>query len=210
MMALDDRLFYLLLGILIGLAMSKIDNISKKVDVMKKELDEVDEILKNSSNKGFMHIRVVRDVIVGGLLLATSYSAIQSGIAKNHSDDAVLQATAAAVESKNAAERVQNIGSCNRKILADLIISVNERAANVRGLGATNIEFQQSFRNLFGLLIHVPPFSQADQTKASHQFFKDQNTYIHKAQLQLSDVVKNPLPTIKDYNVCLKMKGIIK
>lgn len=188
-MGLNDRLFYLILGILIGLAWDKLDRLVKKVDEMKEELDEVDEIVKQRNEGGYMHSRVIRDVIVGILLVATSFAAISAGIAKEHSDDAL--------------DRSETQGYCSQQLLGKLLISVNERGEQTKPLSQSNISLQTSFKNLMDVLVHIPPYSEARREKEIQSFRDDQNTYILKAHKQLSDVKKNPLPTIEEYKKCL-------
>lgn len=195
-----ENVFYLVLGCLIGYRLAKLE---LSLDSIKREVDEVDALMKKRDEKGFMSVRIVRDVIVGVLVIATSLAAIWSGAAKQHSDEAARKSNAAVHRSDDAVQKMKDISKCNQQILGDLLVAVNERSKVTKPLAKSNLALQRSFRDLIQQLIHIPPFSNAENFVATQKFFKDQNTYIHRTGKQLNDVVENPLPTLGDYKICL-------
>lgn len=179
-----NNVFYLILGGLIGYRVAKLEI---NLEAVKKEVDDVDSLLKHRNQRGFVNIK---SLTIGALVLATSFSSIIAGIGWQRANKAV--------------DRMETIGYCTKYSYGDLLVAVNERAGNTKPALKSNIEFQKAFSELFDTLLHVPPYSPEENRKTAEKFHLTQDQLINKQQDQLGDVKSNPLPTIEQYNYCLR------
>lgn len=189
-MAFDDRLQYLLLGIVIGFVLGYLVRLVKDI---KEELDEVDTIVKriehHDDESGFMRYPWIANIAILLVVGLTAYASFVSQKASN--------------EVADAQEQQEQVVACNQMVLAQALEALNERSTYTTGMATSNIELQQSQSDFFTILLHKPPYSEQKRTKAVQDYYSDLQTFLRIAHKNVKKVKNNPLPTIEDFQDCL-------
>jgi hypothetical protein len=117
---------------------------------------------------------------------------------------AAFMTQTAANESDKAVARVQILSVCNKRIVAQTLVSLNGRSTFTRAISEANVNLQQSQADFFGILLHRPPYSKDRRTKSGYDYYHDLQEFLNLAKKGAKKVAENPLPTIKDYNRCIR------
>lgn len=215
-MAFDDRLLFLLLGVVIGFVFGYLTRLMQGMKEIKEELDEVDEIVKENlgshhdddykgahmkpfrqNEKGFMKLssRQVANVAVLLLVGLAFYASVVSQKASNDATD--------------SQERMEQIVSCNRTTMTAVLESLNERSTYTVEMARANIDLQTSQSKFFAVLLHEPPYSEARRARAVQEYYADLQTFLTLAEKNQGQLAQNQFPTIEEFEDCLqkKLKG---
>jgi len=196
-MAFDDRLGFLILGGMIGFILGYI---VRSLRDIKEELDEVDELVKdrfkNRDEGGFINSTLgnVALLIVLGL---TVFAAIASQKAHNDSENAVKQLKLAQVQLAH-----QTL--CNRTVLKDALVALNERTTYSEAQVNTNVALQTSFSRLLGTLLNNPDLTPKEREVATNKYFQDLTNYVSIADKTKQKVHENPFPSDQELSSCLE------
>lgn len=196
-MAFDDRLGFLILGGMIGFILGYI---VRSLRDIKEELDEVDELVKdrfkNRDESGFINSTLgnVALIVVIGL---TVFASIASQRAHNDSENALKQFNAAQVQLAH-----QTL--CNRTVLKDALVALNERTTYSEAQVNTNVALQTSFSRLLGTLLNNPDLSPKQREDATNKYFQDLTNYVSIADKTKQKVRDNPFPSDEELSSCLE------
>jgi hypothetical protein len=201
-MAFDDRLQYLLLGMALGFVLGYLVRL---VSEIKKELDEVDDIVKrelghpddhasqNGNENGFITTSTLSKIMLLLVVGLTAYAAIVSQIASN--------------DSQASQERVEIVSTCNLAVTTQALNSLNERSTFTKAQSNANIALQTDFAKFLNLLLHVPPFPEQEQLQASKDFQGSLNNFVTLSGKTKEKVANNPFPTADDLRSCIANGG---
>lgn len=199
-MDFDERLLYIVIGVIIGFIAGywthALREGNKKLDVIKEEIHEVDEIVKgenpnyppptNTERGSISFVNLCAIIVV----MITVFAAVQSQRAVNGSHDtqnrqsALISCTASVVE--------KTIGTL--KIRSDF--TLNQVDANV--------DLQRAQSEMIAVLLHDPPFSTQRQVNAFKGYFDALNHFVHAASTSQDTAENNPYPTVDQFNRCIK------
>jgi hypothetical protein len=186
-MAFDDRLQFLILGMLIGFVLGYVVRLLTDI---KEELDDVrDDQARRRGEAGFMRHPIAADFMV---LLVVAISVYASFVSQQASNN-----------SQNSQASVEKSIACTIKIQGQALTALNERSTYTKATADANIDLQQSQADFFGLLLHKPPFSEARRSKAAESYFEDLQQFLVLAKAGAKKVAENPFPTVKDLRSCL-------
>lgn len=211
-MTLDDRLLWLIVGIIIGFLLGyltkELRDTNEKLDEIKKELDEVDDIVKHfhpeyegreehrrthaRDERGVLDTRVGRNVALAVVVLLTAIAAFRSQAAVNRVHDAQDQQRAISV--------------CVATTLADTIKTLNLRTEFTRNQATANVDLQRAQSQLLGVLLHRPPYPDPVQRHAFHKYFHALNDFVHAYGQSENTADKNPYPTVVQFDKCLEQE----
>ena len=210
-MGLDERVFYLVLGILIGFVLGyfthKLQNIEEKVE-------EVDMIVKKDRGEGgfirfpswssikrwFSKIDI-KHVALFIVVLLSAAASFQSQIVSNK-----IERNSA--EDQKTQERIVRILTCNSSFLGKTIVALNERTTYSADQADANVKLQKEQLRLLTFALTVPPPSARDGRKAVDRYFKTLNNYVDLASKTASKQLKNAYPTSEEFTSCVNAKEI--
>lgn len=186
-MAFDDRLQYLVLGMLIGFVLGYVVRLLMDV---REELDEVkSQHAKDHGESGFMRHPIASDIAIMLVVVFTLYASFVSQRASNDVQD--------------AQDRSDIAVACTVKIQGAALNALNERSIYTKAIADANIDLQQSQSDFFGLLLHQPAYPESEQRAAADTYYNDLQQFLTLAQKGAKKVVENPFPTVEDLRSCL-------
>ena len=197
-MDFNERLGWLILGGLVGFVLGYIVRslrvIKEDVGAIKDEVDEIDEIVKEKrehrrADDGFMHVRILRDVILLAVVIVVAWSAFASQKASN--------------DVKAQQDRIDQITVCNSEFLARTIRILNIRTDAVQARADANYELQKAQAKFFKLLLEIPPLPEADQRQAAEEYVEALNTFVRVSKQTKAQGVATPYPTNEELQACL-------
>lgn len=196
-MAFDDRLGFLLLGMLIGFVLGRFTRLDRNVRKIKEELDEVDDIVKkhlgnadsDNNQDGFMRFPWVANVAVLLVVGLTAWASIVSQKASNDVQD--------------AQETQANVVHCTKRVLSEALTVLNERSVYTTEQIHANIKTQTDFKKFLDLILHEPPYSSQKQLNAAHNYQKSLDHFVAVSTKQKKKAENNPFPTDKELDTCL-------
>ena len=210
-MGLDERVFYLVLGILIGFVLGyfthKLQNIEEKVEevdmIIKKDLGE-DGFIRlpawSSVKRWFSKIDIKHVALLLVVLLSAAAS-FQSQIVSNK-----IERNSA--EDQKTQERIVRILTCNSSFLGKTILALNERTTYSTDQADANVKLQKEQLRLLTFALTVPPPSARDGQKAVDRYFKTLNNYVDLASKTASKQLKNAYPTSEEFTSCVNSEEI--
>jgi hypothetical protein len=196
--AFDDRLGYLFLGMIIGFVLGYLVRLTREI---KEELDEVDEIVKkefgNSPHDrdqgGFMRVPWTANIAVLLVVVLTAYASF------------VSQKTSNTVKATQETQTLTIY--CTEKVLDEAIKVLNERTVYSGAQSAANIDLQKDFSRFFNLILHQPPYSSKKRLQAALDYQESLNTFLALTTKQREKAENNPFPAVKELDRCLANGG---
>lgn len=191
MMGLDDRLSYLLLGMLVGFVLGYI---TKALREIKEEIGHVDETVKRQKNeRSFMRFPLVADAMLLVVLGITVYAAFSSQKTNN--------------ELSDTQDYIARITFCNQEYLAGTIAALNERTTYSTEQARANVKLQIEQGELLAFLLTEPPPLESEGREALRDYFQSgvQN-FILVNERALEKFRQNPYPTEDELQACLENK----
>ena len=183
MMGLDERLFYLLLGVAIGFIIGYITRMIQKIE------KEVSIIKKNREEGGFMRKPILADAAILLTVLLTVFAAFQSN-----------QASREVVENS---ERDQHVVSCIVTSSTKLLNAVNERTSNSAAQGAANIALQEAQSAFIANALQEPPLEPDRVEEALTIYFAAISDFVEIQSDTLDTQSDNPYPTDDELQACI-------
>lgn len=196
-MGLNDRLGYLLLGMAIGFVLGRLTRLDRNVREIKKELDEVDQILKNDRSQNDRGAISMGNVVLALILMLSLYASVASQVASNKTNDT---ADSAAVTAHTLARLVV----CNQETLGKTLEALNERTAFATDTARKNIALQESQHHFMSILLHQPPPSAHKSLVAAERFNADSQSYIVISKKSLQKILTNPIPSVEQFTSCIQ------
>lgn len=210
-MGLDERLFYLILGILIGFVLGYM---TRKLQNIEEKIDEVDMVIQKDLNEeGFIrfprwsdikHFFGKVDIKHIALLLVVLFSAVASFQSQVVSNKIERNST----EDRKTQDRIVRILTCNSSFLGKTIVALNERTTYSTDQADANVKLQKEQLRLLTFALTVPPPSAQDGKKAVDRYFKTLNNYVDLASKTANKQLKNAYPTSEEFTSCVNSKEI--
>lgn len=203
-MTFDDRLLLLIIGVLfgyfVGVSQERFRQAMRKIDDIKEELDEVDEIVKEyhpdwrsrlrgRGQDGVLTTRVGLNIVVAFLVIVTAIGAVQAGIAVNR-----VNATQ---------DRQNSLITCTAQIQRQTIKALNVRTKFTRHQVKANIDLQRAQSEMISVLLHEPPYSDQRQIEAFKAYFDALNHFVNAASKSQDKSADNPYPNVEQFNACI-------
>lgn len=193
-MAFDDRLQYLLIGMIVGFVLGYLVRLTREI---KEELDEVDEIVKkelgnghrDKDQAGFMRVPWAANIAI---LLVVGFTAYASFVSQKASNDVQT--------AQNSQSRTVY---CSKKVLDEAVEVLNERSTFSGAQSGANIDLQTDFAKFFNLILHRPPYSERRRFLAAQAYQKSLNHFLDITRKQRAKVVNNPFPADAELDNCL-------
>lgn len=188
-MGLDDRVWYLLLGCLIGFVLGYITRALRDI---KEELEEVEHVIteRRKDERGFMRYPIAADVAMILVLMLTVYAAFASQQASN--------------DVKDAQDRIARITSCNRVYLTRALDALNERSTYSTEQAKNNVALQREQLKLLEVLLTQPPPTPEQGREALVNYYDaGVKSYISVNGKALAKFRANPYPTEAELEACL-------
>lgn len=189
-MGLDDRLWYLLLGCLIGFVLGYITRALRDI---KEELQEVEHVVRKKDERGFMRYPLVADLALILVVVVTVYAAFASQKASN--------------DVKDAQDRIAQVTKCNQVYLTRALEALNERSTYSSDQAKANVNLQQKQLAFLTILLDVPPPTPAEGRKALTDYYKavqeGLEKFIDLSGKTLAKYRANPYPTEDELQACL-------
>lgn len=203
MMGLDERVFYLLIGFLIGLFVGYVTRSLR--DINEKVTEELEIIKHEHDERGRARIPSISELVerttIQGLALffvvaLTAYSAIVSQV---NSNEVKAQAE---INTRNT----QNIGAialCTSNYLSDLLVVVNARTTYTTELAEANVLLQDAQSVFVGEALIEPALEAQRVTAALRDFQEALDVFQEVSERSIRTQKNNKYPEDADYQECL-------
>lgn len=209
-MDLDERVFYLILGLVIGFFIGRITKSLKHID---ETVSEVDEIIKRDHEEhshrydedGYFKppslTQMTSQITSHGLILffvvgIVAYSAIVSQISSNTVQD---QADA---NSENT-RTIGAITNCTAKNLGDTLDAINSRTIYSESVGQASLVQLDAQKKLIVSALEDPPLETNRVTRSLSIYLDSVNELSRLQTKTLGAQQINPYPTVEDFQRCL-------
>ena len=194
MMGLDERVFYFILGCIVGAIFGYL---ARHLQTIEARVDHVDKIIEQDRKEaGFMKLPSFnwsklkrpsfRDLMLIVVVLMVAFAAFSS---QRNSNDV-----------KHTQSDQLKVGYCNAEFLGKTIEALNERTTYSGSQVQANITLQKSFLEFLRILTFQPPKPQEEQERA---YYKDLGLFVEIAEKAVDKQVKNPYPTVDQFTSCL-------
>lgn len=198
MMALSERLAWLVLGMAVGFILGYI--VARLREIME-GVDEIDTNVKSITPRvrnegGFMRIPVVADVLYILALTIVVWGAFASQKASNEVE---------ATQEKLAAtqQRIEKITACTQDNLGQTISALNERTTYTGEQATSNVDLQRAQYAFLAILLEDPPPSDARINASLREYLDALGSFVQVNTKAAVKVKNNPYPTTADYESCL-------
>jgi hypothetical protein len=198
-MSLDDKLGWFVLGCFIGFF---IGYITRELRTIKEELDEVDDIVKQNHDRqnderGSARLPSWQNVALAIVVLLTAYAAFASQKAIDNVEDTQTQVV-------DTQKRLNQIALCNQAIIKQAVIALNERTSLSAESNMANINLQRSQEAFFAILLHKPPYNEAQRAHAAQRYFHDLKVFLKISVSQTQKVAENDYPEKDALLTCIE------
>lgn len=195
-MPLDEKLFWLCLGGVIGYLWGRYDRRRKKdLDTIKKELRVVTETLKEDHRRTPFVPRVALALVV----LMTALAAFWSQRASNESAEAVQR-----MEERYAQESI--ILSCSREFIGKVAIALNERTTFTTEQTVKNVELQKNQARFLTVVLKQPPVSEEGRRNSLQAYFDALTDFVIVASKSTQKAENNAYPKKRELGECIETK----
>lgn len=190
-MGFDDRLFYTLLGSLIGFVLGYV---VRTLQDIRDELSSLDENVKKTTeldraNDGFLRYPVFANVALFLVLALTAFAAFASQRANN--------------EVEATQERIERVTKCNHQILTETIEALNERTTYARRASDANVSLQRAQADTLRVLLAKPPRPSSEREAASRAYFDALTLFLTSSKSASVTSSSTDYPKAKDLEECL-------
>ena len=188
-MSLDDRIGYLLLGLLIGFVLGYI---VRGLRSIKEEVKDVHEILEHDrkgDEYGFITNSFATNVGLFLVVLLTIFAAFSSQKASN--------------DIKNNQDTISSFTYCNQQYLSKTIDALNERTEFSRQQASTNVELQKAQGEFLSVVLKKPPNSIEKREEALVEYFDALNKFVMFSAKNEAQVEVNQYPTNTELSDCI-------
>lgn len=205
-MSLDDRLWCLLLGILIGYFLGRF---TRKLDKIENEVHEVDEIVKTNVERrrrneaGFMRYPVVSDVAVLLTVLLTCFAAFVTQRNSNEVEESQRELASAQQQLEATQVQLTLVTRCTQTYLGSTIEALNERTTYSGDQIRANVEVLKSQAKALQVIVGPPPPTPAAADAATREYIERLIKFFDVNEAQLNRVINTSYPTIQEFSNCL-------
>lgn len=192
-MTFDDRVSYVLLGIVIGFFMG---NATRILSEIKEGVHEVLKILKTRpprkrDERGVLVINktFLNNLALALIILVTVVSAFKAQKASN--------------EVGETQKRLDSVVSCNKQVLSDALDALNTRSTFSRSQASSNLALQKDQATLFKILLHIPPYTKAIRLRATQDYNESLGTFIKAGTKAEKNALVTKYPDAEDLVNCI-------
>lgn len=216
-----DRVGWVLLGMALGY-------IIRILQEMKKEVEEVDEILTRREQRqlakqntpkrderGVFQLAHGRTIAIAVAIMLCIYATWSTGATNNKLEDAIqdLEAQQTAIEASQEEDVQIQLGLarvtvCTQEYLTKTIKALNDRTTFTVEQAQANIRLQEAQANFFQLLLEEPPRSEEERRAAALAYVNSLEIFVKVGNQFTKDVKGNPYPTSEDFLTCLNTKTL--
>jgi hypothetical protein len=182
MMGLDERLFYLIVGCIIGFI---IGWFSRSIHNIEEKVTEVDDIIKKDHDEA------------GFIRLLTALSSFQSQKVSN-------DVRSNSEQDRKTQERISRITTCNSQFLGRTILALNERTEFSTDQARANVALQKEQLRLLTIALTIPPPNAADGQAAVDRYLSKLNRYVELATKTAQKTATTKYPTLDDFTNCVE------
>lgn len=198
-MAFDDRLGWLLIGVVIGFFLGYLTRTLREI---KEEVHEVDEIVKSEWNKhrdekGSINLPSWPNIALIIVILATVFAALQSQSAAN-------KVKSTQDELFRTQQKLENVVGCNKELLDQTLKVLNVRTRTAEAAAKANLSLQQSQKWLLDVIFHVPPYSTERQEIARKLYAEDLKEFLDTGNNSEFVSKINRYPKAADLTDCIE------
>lgn len=177
MVTLDERIWYLLLGCLIGYI---VRILQEKLGRRKKT---------DRDERGFMRNPLLADIALLLVVIVTVWAAFSSQRASN--------------ELRYTQDRITRVTVCNQQFLQQTIRALNDRTSYTNAQVEANIELQREQARFLSVYFVDPPTTEEQRTAGLARYFQALTTYLSKSQNAAQHLKQKPYPKAKQLDRCL-------
>ena len=200
-MGLDERVFYILLGVLIGFVLGYITRSLKKIE---EKVNEVDKHVQEK-DRGFLRLPswdefksrlTVNSVALFAVVALTAYSAFATQMNSNDVREQTL----------NNERDNQNIGAvalCTAEYFSDTLLAVDARTTYSSQQAQANIALQNAQAEFVSTALQEPAL-EAARVAAALRNYRDALMEFKSVQTKtMGKQSNNPYPVEEDFQSCL-------
>ena len=197
-MTLDERVIWLLLGVVIGYFLSYM---TRTVRETLEEVHEVKLMLKNDpartrNERGAVDRPTFNQIALVIVLLLTAFAAFQSQQASNK-----VKTTQDELEDTQVA--LQQVTTCNRTVLSQALSALNTRTSYTQAAAGSNLTLVKAQVTMFDVLLHRPPYSEMTRFEATEVYNRAAKTFIELGTESQNNALTTKYPTDEDLATCI-------
>lgn len=222
-MDLNDRVFYVILGCVIGFFLGYfvrlIQDVGKiqkamtlvgaEVHDMKEEVDEINIDMKDRRRRnedGFMRVPLIADLLVVLVLSLTFWAAYTTGETNNHLEKAVSDIQAVQDTAAKQDKRIERISQCTLQFTSKTLTALNQRTTYSVDLAQANIEVLQAQADFLKIVLIIPPVSPTDSRAALQVYVTALDQFNNIAEKNKDKITTYEFPTNEELAQCLGVK----
>lgn len=202
-MAFDDRLEWLLLGVLLGYFMGYV---TRSLREIKEGVDKVEAFLRNKprpakkkADDGGVNRERFNQIMLLLVVVLTAFAAFRSQYAANQAEHAN------SITHDNQAQLKRVVGCVIKNQTAYLNV-VNERTEFTKDQALANKDLQKAQRVFFGVLLHIPPYPPTRRVDAAQDYQNALDHYLNTAKAYEKNTQTAQYPTANDLLKCVDSK----
>lgn len=182
-MMLTERLTYLLIGLALGFLAGYITRTLQKIE---RKVDDVDRIVKQRNEKGFMRVPLLADAFMLMIFAIMVFATFQTQAVNND------------VKSTQESQRVTT--KCTQQYLSKTIKALNERTEYTRQTAELNVELQQAQAEFLSLALSKP---SAEVDQGLRRYVKSLTDFVDASARTREAQTMNPYPTEDEFSNCV-------
>jgi hypothetical protein len=193
MMGLDERVFYLIVGGVIGFALGWLAHAIRNIE---EKVIEVDEIVKKDHDEGGFLNGKITEIALLAVVLLTVFAAFSSQLTSNKVED----------NQKAQAETAKTLArttTCTQTYLGQTIKALNERTQYSTEQAQKNVQLQKSQATFLSIFLKVPPSSVQEKEAALNAYFDNLTDFVVVAGKTSQKAAANPYPTDDEFKICI-------
>ena len=186
-MDFNDRLFYILLGSLIGFVAGYV---VRTLQDIRDEMRSMNTNLRRDRNEdGLLRYPVFANTLLFLVVVLTAYSAWASQHASN--------------EVERTQARISAITQCNNDILSATVAALNERTTYTRNQSDANVDLQMAQAETLRILLREPPSPELEQEAAAQEYFAALLRFVETSNKARANAERTDYPTVDQLQKCL-------
>lgn len=201
-MPLDERIFYFILGGVIGFILGFM---TRKNDEIKQELDEVHEIVKRDRDEHGMYRHPVALNISLVLVLCLS---VWASFATSRVNSELQESQQAQEQTQKNLEqtqlRLRHVTLCNTKFQTQTIRALNERTTFTSRQAGANVRLQQAQATFLRVALVIPPPSGETVRAELKRYFQALQNFVELSDKGSDKRRKYKYPTKAQFERCLE------